>query len=124
MNIVCLVGRVGRDPELRTTQGGGSVATLSVATNRSEKKGDKWEEVTDWHRCVAFGKTAEAIGRFLQKGSLVSLHGQVRYRSWEKDGEKKTSTEIVIDRIDFLGGTKPKGEAEATESQPDADIPF
>jgi single-strand DNA-binding protein len=102
------VGNLGRDPEVRFTQGGSAVCNLSIAVGERVKKGETWEEHTEWVRVVCFGKTAENAGQFLQKGRQVYVEGRLRQREYEKDGVKQRSTEVVADVIQFLGG---KGEA-------------
>ena len=98
LNKVLLIGRLGQDPEMRTTQNGQAVASFSIATNESwrNKEGEQ-QERTDWHNCVAFGATAEKyIGPYVKKGTLVSIEGTLQTRSWEdKDGNKRYTTEVV-----------------------------
>lgn len=130
-----LLGRLGRDPEARTTSTGTTVTSLSVATDRSVKRGDAWEPETTWHRVVVFGKTAENCARYLKKGQMVYIVGRISIRTWEdKDGAKRTSTETVADDVKFLspraegtGSTTP-GMPDPRESygksEPDDDIPF
>jgi len=96
LNKVTLIGRLGRDVELRQTQSGDSVANLSLATSKKWKnKQGESQEKTEWHRVVMFGKLADIANSYLTKGSLVYIEGEIQTRSWEKDGEKKYSTEIV-----------------------------
>jgi single-strand DNA-binding protein len=106
VNKVILIGNLGRDPELRYTQGSTAVCQLSVATTRSYtgKSGDRVEE-TEWHRVVVWGKQAEFCNQYLTKGRQVYVEGRLRTRSYEdKDGVKKYSTEINADTVQFLGG--------------------
>ena len=108
VNRVTLVGNLGRDPESRAANTGTSIANFSVATAESVKRGDQWEDHTEWHRCVAFGRTAEVIGQYLSKGSQVYLEGRLRTRKYTtRDGTEKSSTEIAVDVMNMLGG-KPK----------------
>jgi len=106
MNKAIITGKLGADPKIRQSQSGTTIANLSVATNEREKRGDSWESVTEWHRVVCFGRTAENCDRYLSKGSGVSLIGRIKTTSYEKDGIKRYSTEIVADSIEF---TDPKG---------------
>lgn len=99
VNKVIIVGNLGSDPDLRDAKGT-PVCTFSVAT--SEKRGERDE--TEWHRVTCFSKTAENCGRFLKKGRSVYVEGRIRTRQYEKDGEKRYVTEIVADRVQFLGG--------------------
>ena len=108
VNKVILLGNVGRDPEVRLTQGGNSVATLSVATSESwhdKQSGDK-KEATEWHRVVAFGRLAEIVGEYVRKGSKVYVEGSIRAREYEKDGQKHWMTEIIAREVLLLDGTR------------------
>jgi single-strand DNA-binding protein len=112
VNKVILIGNLGRDPELRYTQGGQAVANFTLATNErfSTKDGDK-QERTEWHRIVAWGRTGELCAQYLSKGRSVYLEGRLQTREWEdKEGQKRRTTEIVANTVQFLGG---KGEAGA-----------
>lgn len=104
VNKVILLGRLGADPEIRYTQGGTPVATLSVATNKSwkNKEGQK-EERTEWHRVILWSKLAELAGQYLGKGRQVYIEGELQTRSWEKDGQKKYTTEVVGNTMQFIG---------------------
>lgn len=105
LNKVMLIGHVGRDPEIKYTPGGLAVATFSVATNESFKdKEGKQQDRTEWHRIVAFGRTAEIMGEYLKKGQLVYIEGRLQTRSWDDDkGQKRYITEIVANSVQFLG---------------------
>src|SRR5688500_7456925 len=111
LNRVTLIGNLGADPELKSA-GSTSVCNLSIATSYKPK--DK-EEITEWHRVTVFGKTAENCAKYLQKGRSVYVDGRLQTRSYEKDGIKRYSTDIVATDVKFLGG--PKGEA---RGNPDA----
>ncbi|MCA9684626.1 MAG: single-stranded DNA-binding protein [Myxococcales bacterium] len=107
INKVILVGNLGRDPELRYTQGGTAVANLSVATTRRwrNKQTNEMVEETEWHRVSVWGQTAEHCNNYLSKGRQVYVEGRLRTRSYDdKDGNKRYSTEIVADVVQFLGG--------------------
>lgn len=104
MNKAILMGRLGRDPEVKSTQAGGAVCSVSVATNEREKQGQEWVEVTEWHAVVAFGRTAELMAERLKKGDPVLVDGRMKTRRWTgKDGVEKMRTEVVADRVQFLG---------------------
>lgn len=105
VNKVILVGNVGRDPELRYTQGGQPVASFSIATNeRFKDKDGNWKDRTEWHRIVAWGRLAEICGEYLRKGSQVYVEGRIQTRDWEdKEGNKRQTTEIVILSMQMLG---------------------
>ena len=109
VNKVMLIGRLGKDPEERSTQSGTRVSQFNLATDEYHGDGEK---TTEWHRVVAFGKTAELCNQYLQKGRLVCVDGSLRTRSWEKSpGEKQWITEVVASKIIFLG-MKDKNTAE------------
>lgn len=129
VNKVIIVGNLGRDPEVRFTQGGSAVCNLSVAVGERVKKGEAWEDHTEWFRVVVFGKTAENAGQYLQKGRQVYVEGKLRQREYEKDGQKQRSTEVVADVLQWLGGGKGEG-GKASDAKPAAqtvdadDLPF
>jgi single-strand DNA-binding protein len=127
LNKVMLIGNLGRDPEIRHTQAGSAVATLSVATNErwNTAEGEKAER-TEWHRVVAFGKLAEICGQHLTKGRTVYIEGRLQTRSWEKDGDKRSATEIIASSVLFIGGNGKGASTPSSEPPPakDNDIPF
>ncbi len=138
VNKVMLVGRLGRDPEVRYTPDGTMVTTFTMATDEQWKDRNSGERTkrTEWHRIVAFGKLAEICGSFLSKGSLVYVEGRLQTRSWEdKDGNKRSTTEIVAQNMQMLdskgkdGGESPKASGNrpfspASEMPGDDDVPF
>lgn len=105
INKVIIVGRLGADPEMKAVGQGTNVTRLSVATseNWTDKNGQK-QERTEWHRVTVWGKTAEHCAKYLSKGSQVYVEGRLQTRSWEDNGQKKYSTEIVAQTVQFLGG--------------------
>ncbi len=107
VNKAIIVGNLGRDPEVRYLPSGQSVANFSVATSESfnDKSGNR-QERTDWHNIVVYGKQAELCGQYLKKGRQVYIEGRISYREYEaKDGSgKRKVTEIVAQRVQFLGG--------------------
>lgn len=113
VNKVIIVGRLGNDPEMRTMPSGEAVANISVATSETwnDKVTGERREVTEWHRCVAFRKTAEIIGQYLRKGSQVYLEGKLKTRKWQdQSGQDRYSTEIQIDTLQMLGGRGDNGD--------------
>lgn len=105
VNKVIIVGNLGNDPEMRQTQGGDAVATISVATSESWKDKQTGQEQTrtEWHRCVAFKRTAEIIGEYLKKGSKVYIEGQLRTRKWQdNNGQDRYTTEIMVKNLQML----------------------
>lgn len=116
VNKAIIVGNLGRDPEMRTTQSGSQIATFSVATSRqyNDRDGQRQEE-TEWHRIVAFGRLAEICGQYLHKGKQVYIEGRLQTRSWDdkETGQKRYMTEIVAQEMQMLsrGGEAPSGDA-------------
>ena len=116
LNKVQLIGHLGRDPEERSTAGGTRVSSFNVATNYAKPGSSSNEQLTEWHRIVAYGKLAEACNGYLHKGRLVYVEGALHTRSWEKTpGQKQYATEVVATRVTFLG-PKPGGGADGGES--------
>ncbi len=115
VNKVILVGRLGRDPETRYTGGGQAVANFSVATDESYKdKNGERQKRTEWHKIVVWGKQAEIAQQYLKKGSLIFIEGRIQSREWQdKEGQKRTSFEIVASNFRMLGG-RSEGAAAAT----------
>lgn len=139
VNKVILIGHLGKDPEVRYSSGGNSlaIANFSVATNeiRKNKDGNRHDH-TEWHRIVAFGKLAETCRELLKKGKLVYLEGRIQTRDWEdQSGVKKVSTEIVASNITLLSKREDGGGISSAEvpfdvptdndiESDDKDIPF
>ncbi len=101
MNKVILIGRLGQDPESRFSQSNVQVCNFSLATSRKVKG----EDQTEWHRIVCFNKTAEIAQQYLTKGSQVCIEGMIQTSEYEKDGEKRYSTNIVCNNLQMLGST-------------------
>ena len=125
LNKVFLIGNLGNDPEFQTLESGKSVAKFSIATSEvwKDKDGNKKEE-TQWHNCTVWGKQAEIINMYSKKGSRLYLEGEITYRSYEKDGEKKYYTEIVINEFKFLSNkTESNNSGARVDDVPSNDIP-
>ena len=106
VNKVILIGNLGRDPEMRYTQGGTAVCRLNIATTRryQNRQTNEMVEETEWHRVTVWGKSAEHCNNYLSRGRQVYVEGRLRTSSYEdKDGVKKYSTEVVADTVQFLG---------------------
>ncbi|HXM98746.1 MAG TPA: single-stranded DNA-binding protein [Candidatus Dormibacteraeota bacterium] len=116
VNKVILVGRLGRDPETRFTGGGQAVANFSVATDESYKdKNGERQKRTEWHKIVVWGKQAEIAQQYLKKGSLLYIEGRIQSREWQdKEGQKRTSFEIVANNFRMLGGRGDGGASGAS----------
>lgn len=132
LNKVMIIGRLTRDPEVRTTPGGANVVSFSVATGFTwtDQSGQKKEQ-TEFHNVVAWRKLAEIIGQYLKKGSQVYIEGRLQTRSWEgQDGKKNYRTEIIADNMIMLGrpggagqAASPIPAAKAEQPEPPASIP-
>ena len=112
INKVILVGNLGNDPDTKFTQGGMAITTLSIATTtvRKDRDGNQ-QEKTEWHRVKLFGKLGEIAGEYLKKGREVYIEGRIEYGSYEKDGVKHYTTDIVADEMQMLGG-RPEGASQ------------
>ena len=133
VNKAIIIGNLGRDPEVRFTQGGSAVCNFSVAT--SEKWRDKDgqnQESTEWHRIVAWGKLAELCGEYLAKGRSVYVEGSIQTREWaDKEGQTRYTTEIKAREVKFIGGHGGRGGGQDYAARDDrnppphdTDVPF
>jgi single-strand DNA-binding protein len=107
VNKVFLLGNVGKDPEIRTTAGGMTVATFSLATaDRAKDAQGNWADKTEWHNLVAFQRTAEIVRDYVKKGSQIFVEGKIQTRSWDdkETNVKKYRTEILVNELSLLGG--------------------
>jgi len=136
VNKVQLLGNVGKDPEVRSTQGGTQVATFSLATQRKVKE----NVTTQWHNCVCFGKLAEIVQKYVVKGSKIYAEGAIDYSQYDSDGVTKYVTKIIVNELSLLSSDKnnqvgqdsrqtahDNGSKQASVSYayvPDDDIPF
>ncbi len=111
LNRVMLLGNLGADPELRVTPGGQAVLKLRLATNETYlDRNNVRQERTEWHRVTVWGRRAEALGKILQKGDLLFVEGRLQTSSYEKNGEKRYSTEVVANNIVLPGSGRGRGE--------------
>ena len=143
LNKVILIGRLGRDPEVRYMPNGEAVCNFSVATSESWKdKNGQRQEATEWHNITMYRKLAEIAGQYLRKGSQVYLEGKIQSRKYQgKDGIERTAYEIIVSEMKMLGGNdggqqntqhtppeQPRRQAQAAPAAPvediDSDIPF
>jgi len=135
VNKVILLGRLGRDPEVRYTPSGTAVANFSIATSEqwNNKDGEK-QERTEWHKIVAWKRLGEICGEYLHKGSQVYIEGRIQTKSWEdRDGNKRYTTEVIAQNMQMLGSADKGGRAQTTDERfpveepvtvPEDDIPF
>src|SRR5208337_2582018 len=110
VNKVFLLGNVGKDPEIRSTAGGMTVASFSLATaDRQKDAQGNWADKTEWHNIVCFQRTAEVVRDYVKKGSQLLIEGKLQTRSWDdkESGQKKYKTEILVNELTLLG--KPGG---------------
>jgi len=132
LNKAMIIGNLGADPEVKYLPSGRAVANLRVATNRQwqDKDSGEQKEQTEWHRVTLFGGMAEVAGKYLSRGSRVFIEGRLQTREWEKDGQKRYTTEIIAENMIMLGG---KGESADQDTgydkdysapSQDEDIPF
>ncbi len=121
VNKVILVGRLGRDPEVRVTGSGVTVATFSLATDSAIRRSGQCETETEWHRIVAYDRVAEVCRDHLAKGALIYLEGRLKTREWEnREGRKQKTTEIIIERMCMLGGKERSDRSAASAWQQDS----
>ncbi len=115
VNKVILVGRLGKDPEVRHLENGATVANFSMATSETYKDRQTGErrEQTEWHNIVLWRGLAEVVEKYVKKGDMLYVEGKLRTRSWEKDGITRYTTEVVGDSMTMLGG---RGDAPSTGS--------
>lgn len=121
VNKVLLLGNVGKDPEIRASQGGMTIASFTLATaDRQKDQGGQYVDKTEWHNVIAFSRTAEVVRDYVKKGSQIYIEGKIQTRSWDdkESGQKKYRTEILINDLTLLGGGQGKengnGNAPAT----------
>lgn len=118
MNSVSISGNLTRDCELRTTQNGTQILTFTVAVNdRKKDQNGKWVDVPNYIDCCIFGNRAESVSRFISKGSKVSCHGKLRYSSWEKDGNKRSKLEVIVDEIEFMSKRESQPQNQPQQQQ-------
>ena len=124
LNSVTVSGHLAADPELRQTQSGMTVMSLRLAVNdrRKNQQTQQWEDYTNWVPCTMFGDRASKVAQYLSKGSKVAVLGKLRYSEWEKDGQKRSKLEVIVDDIDFMsqrqGGSQPSYGQQAQQYAP------
>ena len=117
INRVTISGNLTRDSELRSTQGGMSILGMGVAVNERVKnrQTNEWEDYPNFVDCTMFGTRAEKLHQYLTKGTKVAIEGRLRYSSWEKDGQRRSKLEVIVDEIEFMSRKEqaPQGGAQA-----------
>ena len=128
INKALIIGRLGRDPEVKYTPSGVAVCNFSVATSETwkDKQTGERKEKTEWHRISCYRKLAEICGQYLKKGREAYIEGKLQTREWEQDGVKRYTTEIIANTVQFLGGQTQTQEKPYTVTPDDdnSDIPF
>lgn len=120
INRVVISGNITRDPELRSTQGGMEILALGVAVNdrRKNQQTGEWEDCPNFVDCVMFGNRAKSVSRFLSKGSKVAIEGKLRWSQWERDGQKRSKIEVIVDEIEFMTSRGDGQQAPAPQTAP------
>jgi len=118
MNVVCLIGRLGKDPELRVTQGGTSVARFSIAVDRRDEN-----KTTDWFEITCFGKVAESTGQYMKKGCMVGVTGRLQQDKWQdkQSGQNRSKVSIIAGQVDFLSRAGENNQVSQNTRQEDYD---
>ncbi len=139
INRVIISGNLTRDPELRRTQSGMAIMSFGVAVNdrRRNQQTGEWEDYANFVDCTMFGNRAESLSNYLSKGTKVAIEGKLRWSQWERDGQKRSKLEVIVDELEFMssrdrqqGGYQaastpaPAPSIDATSSVYDDDIPF
>lgn len=121
INRVTISGNLTRDLELRSTSSGMPIASFGIAVNdRRKNQNGEWEDYPNFIDCVMFGARAESISRFVSKGTKVAIEGKLRWSQWEKDGQKRSKLEVIVDEIDIMS----RSEQATPSSMYDESIPF
>ena len=130
-NVVVVSGNLGRDAELKITQSGFQILSFSVAVRSKMKKDDAWVDRTDWIDCKMLGKSAESLSRYLIKGTFLVCSGRLQQETWEKDGQKRSKTIVLVESVSFgpkQGGGSPSRKTGGMEPSNDNgggdDMPF
>ena len=124
INIVNISGNLTRDSELRRTQGGTAILGFGVAVNdrRKNQQTGEWEDYPNFVDCTMFGTRAEKLAGMLTKGTKVCILGKLRYMSWERDGQKRSKIEVIVDDIEFM--SRREASSASVPEDIDEDIPF
>jgi len=116
INVVILVGRLTRDPELRYTPGGTAVTAFGMAVNNRRKVGEEWKDEPCFVDVKVFGRQAESCSEYLAKGRQVGVEGRLSFSRWEKDGQTRSKLEVTANNVQFLGPGKGAGEGGGREA--------
>lgn len=122
INLLLIIGHVGKDPDVRFTGDGKAVANFSVAVSERRGKGESQQEIVEWFSVTAFGKLAEIVGEHVKKGSHVYVEGKIRTEKWkDKSGADRSTQKVIADKVQFLGG---KGERQDGAQEKAADAAY
>ena len=112
INRVCLAGNLGSDAELRWTQGGTPVLNFSIAVSERRKNNQTggYDDYTNWFDCVLFGNRAEKVSQYLTKGTKVCVEGHLRFSSWERDGNKRSKVDVIVEELEFMSRNQGGGQ--------------
>lgn len=129
INKVLLTGNLTRDPELSSTAGGTPVLSFGIAVNDKRKNNQtgEWEDYPNYIDCVMFGIRAQSVSRFISKGNKVAIEGKLHWSQWERDGQKHSKINVIMDQIEFMskGGSRVMAESQTVDaSLYDCAIPF
>lgn len=130
INRVVLTGNLTREPELRRSSSGSGILSFGIAVNdrRKDPQTGEWKDFTNFIDCTMFGTRAEAVSNYISKGSKVAIEGKLRYSSWERDGQKRSKLEVIVDELEFLDkrqdGQQKQTKAEYVEATVYDDCPF
>ncbi len=118
MNVLAINGRLVREAILSYSNSGMAIGKFSIASNRSVKKGDKWEDEAGFYDCVMFGKMAQSVNQYLTKGQQVSIAGEIRQERWEKDGQNRSKVVIIVNHLQLMGGKDDKQIYQKSQQKP------
>lgn len=124
INNINLSGHLGQDAELRFTASGMGILSFSLANNYTKKVNGEYQEKTNWFNCKIIGSRAEKVAEYLRKGTGISLTGELRQNVYEKDGQKRYSMEIIVDRFIFTGGSGNSSASNYEPQEPDEEAPL
>lgn len=128
-NTAILIGNVGKDPEFVSFDNGGRIGKFALATSKkwTDKQTGEMKEKTQWHNVIVHGRTVDVVEKYVKKGDLLCVTGEIDYKKWEKDGETKYMTEIICQELKMLGDRKQAQEQPKTETNTEGvedDLPF
>lgn len=115
INSVFLAGNLTREPELKTTAGGMAILEFGIAVNERIKADGEWVDRPNFFDCTMFGTRAEAVSKFLSKGSKVAVEGKLRWSQWERDGQKRSKIEVIVDNVEFMSSRREQAAEQVAE---------